>query len=190
MTDQSSPDTSPAPAKPVNSKARGPLFLIFGGVILVAGLGFGAYTLIEGGKSVETDNAYVEASTASITPLISAPVKQADIYETKPVKAGDVLVVLDDTDAKLALAAAQAQLDQATRQIGTYYENDATLKAQADAGAAQVNNAQATYSNAVKAYNDRKALADSGAVSGEDVDRKSTRLNSSHSAVSRMPSSA
>lgn len=57
MPDQSSPsatlDTA-APARPVNSKARGPLFLIFGGVVAVAALGFGAYTLIEGGKSVET----------------------------------------------------------------------------------------------------------------------------------------
>jgi membrane fusion protein (multidrug efflux system) len=189
MPDQSSPSASPsataaiATPAPANSKARGPLFLIFGGVVILAGLAFGAYTLIEGGKSVETDNAYVEASTASITPLVSAPVKEANIYETKPVKAGDVLVVLDDTDAKLALAAAQAQLDQATRQIGTYYENDATLKAQADASAAQVNNAQATYDNAVKAYNDRKALAGTGAVSGEDVQNAKTAVDQAQAAL-------
>jgi membrane fusion protein (multidrug efflux system) len=196
MPDQSSPSATldnqatTAPAKPVNSKARGPLFLIFGGVIVLAGLAFGAYTLIEGGKSVETDNAYVDASTASITPLVSAPVKEANIYETKPVKAGDVLVVLDDTDARLALAAAQAQLDQATRQIGTYYENDATLKAQADASAAQVNNAQATYDNAVKAYNDRKALVDTGAVSGEDVQNARTAMDQAQAALATAKAQA
>jgi membrane fusion protein (multidrug efflux system) len=194
MPDQSStlasPSATAASAKPVNSKARGPLFLIFGGVVVLAGLAFGAYTLIEGGKSVETDNAYVEASTASITPLVSASVKQADIYETKPVKAGDVLVVLDDTDAKLALAAAQAQLDQVTRQVGTYYENDATLKAQADASAAQVNNAQATYDNAVKSYNDRKALADTGAVSGEDVQNAKTAMDQAKAALATAQAQA
>ncbi|MFT4074583.1 MAG: HlyD family efflux transporter periplasmic adaptor subunit [Asticcacaulis sp.] len=190
MTDQSSPDTSPAAAKPANSKARGPLFLIFGGVVVLAGLGFGAYTLIEGGKSVETDNAYVDASTASITPLISAPVKVADIYETKTVKAGDVLVVLDDTDAKLALAAAQAQLDQVTRQVGTYYENDATLKAQADASAAAVNNAQAVYDNALKSYTDRKALSGTGAVSGEDLQNAKAALDQAQAGLATAKAQA
>ncbi|MDV6332200.1 HlyD family efflux transporter periplasmic adaptor subunit [Asticcacaulis sp. 201] len=198
MSDQSSPDAAPqnnAPPvpgasgpnggskPPTSSRARGPLFLIFGGVVLLAGLAFGAYTLIEGGKSVETDNAYVDASSAAVTAQISAPVKSSNIIETQAVKAGDVLVVLDDTDARLALASAKAQLDQVERQVGTYYENDTTLAAQADASTAQVANAQAAYDNAVKAYNDRKSLVAIGAVSGEDLQNAKTTVDQTQAAL-------
>ncbi|ESQ84797.1 hypothetical protein AEAC466_06995 [Asticcacaulis sp. AC466] len=198
MSDQSSPDAAPqdnAPPvpgangpsgggkPPASSRARGPLFLIFGGVVLLAGLAVGAYMLIEGGKSVETDNAYVDASSAAVTAQISAPVKSSNIIETQAVKAGDILVVLDDTDARLALASAKAQLDQVERQVGTYYENDTTLAAQADASTAQVANAQAAYDNAVKAYNDRKSLVAIGAVSGEDLQNAKTTVDQTQAAL-------
>jgi membrane fusion protein (multidrug efflux system) len=162
---------------------RGPMFMIFGGVVVLAGVAWGAYTLIEGGKSVSTDNAYVNASAAQITPQIAAPVVEADINDTKLVHKGDVLVVLDDSDAKLALAAAQANLAQVQRQVGTYYTNDATLKAQEDASAAQIQNAQANLEKAQKAYDDRKALAGTGAVSGEDVTTAKAALDQAVAAV-------
>lgn len=189
MSDQNTSDTAPIPGAsaapaPTASRKRGPLFLIFGGVILLGALAYGAYTLIEGGKTVETDNAYVEATSAAVTAQTAATVKASNIHETQVVKAGDILVVLDDTDARLALAAAQAQLDQAARQVGTYYENDATLKAQADASASQVNSAQASYDNALKAYNDRKTLVGIGAVSGEDLQNAKTALDQAQAALS------
>ncbi len=170
MSDEN-PAPAPAPASGPSgaSPARGPLFLIFGGIVLLAGIGYGAYALIEGGKTVSTDNAYVDASTADVTAQVSAQVLKTNVIETQTVKQGDVLVVLDDTDAQLAMANAQAQLDQVTRQVSTYYTNDATLKAQTDAATAQVANAQAALAKAQAAYNDRKTLADIGAVAGEDL---------------------
>ncbi|MDI7776087.1 HlyD family efflux transporter periplasmic adaptor subunit [Asticcacaulis sp. EMRT-3] len=171
MTDQTSPDSSPAPAPApaAASKSRGPLFMIFGAIIVVAVLLWGGYELLFGGKTVSTDNAYVNASSANVTAQITAPVITANIYDTKPVKKGDVLVVLDNTDTKLALAQAQAQLDQVTRQVSTYYANDATLQAQANAANAQVAAAQAALVKAQKAYDDRKTLVSIGAVTGEDL---------------------
>ena len=50
--------------------------------------------------------------------------------DTQPVKQGDVLVVLDPTDAKLALAEAQAELGQAERQVRGYFATDDALSAQ------------------------------------------------------------
>ena len=178
------------PPKPVNSPNRGPLFMIFGGVILLAGLSYGAYVMIEGGKTVSTDNAYVDASSAAVTPLISAPVKQANITDTKPVQQGDILVVLDDTDAQLALASAQAQLDQVSRQVGTYYSNDATLGAQADAAGAGVANAQAALDHAQQVYNDRQSLVASGAVSGEDAAAAKTAVDQAQAALNNAVANA
>lgn len=168
MSDEN-PSPAPAPAPSGASPARGPMFLIFGGVVALAAIGYGAYALIEGGKTVSTDNAYVDASTADVTAQVSAQVLKTNVTDTQAVKAGDVLVVLDNTDAKLALAAAQSQLDQVTRQVSTYYANDSTLAAQASAAQAQVANAQAALAKAQAAYNDRKTLADIGAVAGEDL---------------------
>lgn len=190
MSEQNSETPAATPPVPTSSANRGPLFLIFGGVIGLAALSYGAYVLIEGGKTVSTDNAYVDASSAAVTPQISAPVAKADIFETEAVKAGDVLVVLDDTDAKLALASAQAQLDQVTRQVGTYYNDDATLAAQVNAGASQVVNAQAAVDHAQKAYDDRKTLVDIGAVSGEDLQAAKTTLDQARAALTTAQAQA
>ncbi len=165
------------------AKSRGPLFMIFGGVVVLGGLAWGAYELLEGGKTVSTDNAYVEASSATVTPQIAATVKTADIYDTKPVKAGDVLVTLDDTDAQLALAQARAQLDQARRQVKGYYTADTTLAAQATAAQAEVASAEAALAQAQKAYDDRKSLAAIGAVAGEDLTNAKAALDKAQAAA-------
>ena len=188
MSDDSKPASPTPPAKAASN--RGPMFMIFGGVVVLAGVAWGAYTLIEGGKTVATDNAYVNASAAQVTPLTSASVVKADINDTKLVHQGDVLVVLDDSDAKLALASAQANLAQVQRQVGTYYTNDATLKAQEDASTAQIENAQANLEKAQKAYDDRKALAGTGAVSGEDVASAKTALDTANAAVATAKAQA
>ncbi|WP_443749245.1 HlyD family secretion protein [Asticcacaulis solisilvae] len=169
--------------KATASKSRGPLFMIFGGVVVLGGLAWGAYELLEGGKTVSTDNAYVEASSATVTPQIAATVKTADIFDTKPVKAGDVLVTLDDTDAQLALAQAQAQLDQARRQVKGYYTADTTLAAQASAAQADVGSADAALAQAQKAYDDRKALVAIGAVAGEDLTNAKAALDKAQAAA-------
>ena len=92
MSDQETSQT-PAPAKA--SPNRGRLFLMFGGAVVAIALVWGGYELLFGGKTVSTDNAYVDASSATITAQIAAPVAQVDIYDTKPVKKGDVLLTLD-----------------------------------------------------------------------------------------------
>ncbi len=170
-------------SKGTASKSRGPLFMIFGGVVVLGGLAWGAYELLEGGKTVSTDNAYVEASSATVTPQIAAQVKSVTIYDTKPVKQGDILVTLDDTDAQLALANAQAQLDQARRQVKGYYTADQTLAAQANAAQAEVASADAAVAQAQKAYDDRKSLVAIGAVAGEDLTNAKATLDRAQAAA-------
>jgi membrane fusion protein (multidrug efflux system) len=188
MSDQ---ETSPNPAPaPKASSNRGRLFLMFGGAVVAIALVWGGYELLFGGKTVSTDNAYVDASSATITAQIAAPVAQVDIYDTKPVKKGDVLLTLDDTDAKLALAAAQAQLDQVNRQVSTIYENDATYAAQVQASQAQVASAQAALDKAQKAYDDRKTLVSIGAVTGEDLTSAKAALDQAKAALNNAQAQA
>src|SRR6185295_13038531 len=79
-------------------------------LVLLGAIGYGAYYFTYASHFVSTDNAYVGAETATVTPLINGPVAQVLVRETQDVNAGDVLVQLDDADARLSLAQAQADL--------------------------------------------------------------------------------
>src|ERR1700741_3035032 len=92
-----------------NLKRRKRLFLLFGALALKAGIGYGIYAYGYASRYVSTDNAYTSAETAQVTPAIGGIVREVRVTDTQQVKQGDVVVVLDDTDAALALAQAQAE---------------------------------------------------------------------------------
>jgi membrane fusion protein (multidrug efflux system) len=79
-------------------------------VVILGALAYGIYVFAFAGRSVSTDNAYVGAEVAQVTPLVSGPVASVSARETEFVKAGQPLVVLDDSDAKIAVAQAEAAL--------------------------------------------------------------------------------
>ena len=60
----------------------------------------------------ETDDAYVRADWVAISPRIAGYVAQVLVEDNQPVKAGDVLVRIDDRDFTERLNSAQAQLQQ------------------------------------------------------------------------------
>jgi membrane fusion protein (multidrug efflux system) len=148
---------------------------LFAGVTL-CGAGYYAYDYFIGSRYVTTDNAYVGAETAHVTPLVGGPVKEVRVSDTDTVKKGDILVVLDDTDARLALAQAEAALGQAERRVRGYFANDEGLSAQVTArgadqarAAADVAAAKSALDRARVDYSRRQALAASGSVSGEEL---------------------
>ena len=133
------------------------------------------YALI-GRNSVFTDDAYVDAESAQVTPLTSASVVAVHVNDTQFVKAGSVLVELDPTDAKIALAQAQADLAEARRHFRQTLATGASLDAQLSARGDEITQAQAQLDSARatadKAHIDltrREALAASGGVSGEEL---------------------
>jgi len=80
-------------------------------------LAYGAYDVLFASNHVETDNAYVGADVAQITTQVTAPVREVLVSDTQAVKKGDVLVRLDDTDARIALAKAEANLALTERRV-------------------------------------------------------------------------
>lgn len=145
-------------------------------LLLAAALGYGAWWWLAGSRAVSTDNAYVGGDVAQITPLVTAAVKAVRVSDTQAVKRGDVLVALDDTDQRLAVEAARAELDRAIRRVRGYRATDRALAAQASAqrlavasARAGVAQAKATVDRALLEYERRKGLAGSGAVSDEEI---------------------
>ncbi len=119
------------------------------GVVVVLGIiAWGLYYVLVTSHHVETDNAYVGADTALVTPLIAGPVAKVLVVETQVVKAGDPLVVLDDSDAKIAVAEAEAALGQAQRRVQGFYASDSALAGQVAARAADISRSDAAIASA------------------------------------------
>jgi membrane fusion protein (multidrug efflux system) len=97
-------------AKPIVDAARKKrrwkvLGALLAGKLLI---GAGAYAFIDR-DHVSTDNAYVQADSAQVTPLVSAAVIDVAVVNTQVVKKGQILLRLDDSDTRLALAKADAE---------------------------------------------------------------------------------
>jgi membrane fusion protein (multidrug efflux system) len=165
------------------TKKRKKLFAILGGVILLGGLSYATYWHFIGSRYISTDNAYTAAEISQITPAINGIVADVKVVDTQYVKQGEVLVVIDNSDAKLALLQAEADLDRSERRVQSYFANDAGLAAQVLArdaeqsrAAAQVLSAQADLQRAELDLHRREALAKSGSVSGEELTNARTAL--------------
>jgi membrane fusion protein (multidrug efflux system) len=174
-----------APATPAQTaqSRRKILFMGLGGAVLSAALAAGLYWYFIGAHYVSTDNAYVDASVAQVTPQVSAAVTAVNVIETQHVNAGDVLITLDDSDAKIALMKAQAQLDQIERRVRGYFANEDSLAGQQAAREAEIASANAQVASASSELDRartelkrREGLAASGAVSGEEMTSAQSRF--------------
>jgi membrane fusion protein (multidrug efflux system) len=172
--DQETLDQAVSSAEKTTQRKR--LFAGLAAAAVLAGGGYYAYDTLVASHHVSTDNAYVGAYSAEITPLVGGPVAAVEVADTQTVRKGQVLVRLDDTDARLALANAEAALQMAERKVRGYMANDEGLGAQVSARAAgqaqaraQVAAAQSNLQRARIDLDRRKALAADGSVSGEEL---------------------
>jgi membrane fusion protein, multidrug efflux system len=125
---------------------------------------------------VSTDNAYVSADSAQVTPLVSAAVIDVPVVNTQIVRKGQIILRLDDSDARLALVRAEAEYFKARRQYSQTAANSGSLAAQISARDADVGQARAQLTSAEASFGKaridlarRSELAASGAVSGEEL---------------------
>jgi membrane fusion protein, multidrug efflux system len=175
------PAANASRATPTSGRKR--LFAIFGAVLALGALSYGSYWWIFSSRRVSTDNAYVDATSAQITPLISAAVTELRVKDTQHVRAGDVIIVLDGADARLALSQAEAQLGQALRRVQGYFANDSALASQIAAREAEIASARSDLERTRSDYERRKALAEGGAVSAEDLTTARGRLQQATAAL-------
>lgn len=89
------------------------LFGIFGAALLLAGVAVAIWWALTQQGRVSTDNAYVGAEPALVTALGTGVIADVRVGNTGTVKKDDVLVILDDRDARIDLTIAKAALRQA-----------------------------------------------------------------------------
>jgi membrane fusion protein (multidrug efflux system) len=134
----------------------------FAGVLLLAAAGAGLRWYEVAQRYVSTDDAYVDADSAQVTPQINGTILQVPVTDTTHVKRGQVLVRLDPADSELALEQAQANYGQAVRRVRQYFANAAEASAQVDAQISNVTRAKLDYDR-------RVALAQQNAISAEQL---------------------
>ena len=78
----------PRPERPDLGARCKKLFAGLGVALATAAVG---YWLLADNDHVATDNAYVGAETAQVTPLVSGPVDSVAVVNTQAVKRGDIL---------------------------------------------------------------------------------------------------
>jgi membrane fusion protein, multidrug efflux system len=87
------------------------LAIIGGAVVLIAATVTGAYAWL--GGSVSTDDAQVDGHIVTISPKVGGHVVDVLVNDNQPVKAGDVIVRIDDRDFRAKVDQARAAVLQA-----------------------------------------------------------------------------
>ena len=101
---------APKPAAPVAARPRGGRRFVLLVVVPLAALALGLVWWLSGGRWVSTDNAYVGADKALITPYVTGPIVAIHVKEGQKVAVGDPLFDIDPAPYRTALALAQGRL--------------------------------------------------------------------------------
>ncbi len=153
----------------VNNNKRKKGLTIAIALFLILGLAWLAYWFFYARYHEETDNAYASGNMVMVNAQTVGTVEAIMADENQEVKAGQVLIKLNPTDAQVALSQAQAQLAQATRQIQNAFNS-------AGVANAQLNQARSAVQTAQDAVNRRAKLVGTGAVSKEEYDQARNAL--------------
>lgn len=176
-----------APSAPVTSKKRSPRKAILPIVVLTAfgGGGWFGYNYYTVGRfMVSTDDAYIAGDIATISPKVMGYVKSVNVKQNQAVKAGDVLVTLDNGDYTIARQQAQATID--TQNL-TLQRIDAQILG-ADAGVAQAQaqktSLEAAQHNSQQAFDRSSQLVARNVTSQASLDQATAALDQSNASLS------
>jgi len=173
-----------------NSTERGPrkaerrrVLLVAAAAFAVAGLAYAAYWTLFVRHHVRTDDAYVQGNVVQVTPQVAGTVVSVNADDTDFVQAGAPLVTLDRADATVALDQAQAALALTVREVRTLYVGNSTWEANIAQREAEVGRARTELTRAEDDLARRSKLADSGAVSGEEMNHARSAVANAQAAL-------
>jgi len=152
--------------------------LLMGVVPLVAVLA-GVSLYLTTGRYVGTDNAYVKADIASVSPEVSGNIQAALVAENAHVTKGQPILAIDDTNYKIALAGAEAQL----RNVVASIESDKARFRQKEASLAIM---QSNVAFAEREFKRQSSLAASNFASTQKLDEARHALDSARQNIALL----
>ena len=138
-------------------------------IFAAAGLAYGAYWGLFGSNRQTTDDAYVAGNRVPVMAEAEGTVVAVLADETSEVQQGQVLVRLDDSDARVNLQEAEARLASTVRHVQELYATDKQLTAKAEAQ-------QATLAQARSDYQRHQQLNRRGYYSDSALEHSSTQV--------------
>ncbi len=150
--------------------------VILGAALTLIALAWLAWWLLYARFYESTDDAYVAGDMVNVMSQVSGTAVSIGADETDLVEAGQELVRLDATDARIALQDAEQQLARTVRQTRTVFATRDQLRAVVDQRRADLARAQADFER-------RRSLAASGAVSGEELGHAQDALKAARDAL-------
>jgi membrane fusion protein (multidrug efflux system) len=142
-TDRPTADANDSGMAAKDPAKRRRALLIVAAVFILAGLAWFALWFFVFSTRVKTDNAYVGGNQVAISAQVPGTVVAILADDTQRVEAGQVLVRLDPTDAKVRLEQARSALAQAVRGVRQQTSSASSADAQVDAARLAVQKADA-----------------------------------------------
>lgn len=146
-------------------KARRPAAIGAIALCLLAAGGAGIRWWTAGRFMVSTDNAYVRADIATISPRVTGYIVNVGVRDNQRVAKGDVLATLDDRDYRMRVSRAEGAVAAAKAALDAQYAAIANLDAQGErqrsviaATTADVQARQADHRQATLEYRRERAL--------------------------------
>ncbi len=143
-------------------------------VLAISGAAYLGHAAWFGAHYVETDNAQIGGDIAPISSRISGFVVDVPVRENQLVKKGELLITLDDRDAKARLAQAEAELLSAMTITGSQGQAASQLQsvaAQARQSQALMTQVQAEHDQAARELQRARTLLKQGLISQQAVDQ-------------------
>lgn len=160
--------------------------------LLAAGLTYVCSRFIHLGNVEYTDNAQVKQHITPINTRVSGFIKKIYFEEYKPVHKGDTLVIIEDTEFRLKLAQAEADLANALSGQEATSAGIATTQNNLSVNDANIEEAKVQMENAERELKRHKKLLEEDAVTRQQYDNAKTAYESAkarYQQVSRMKQS-
>ena len=165
------PDVAPRDTKVLRRLLMG----VVPAVVIAGAIGW--YVL--GGRYVGTDNAYIKAEIASISPEVSGNIKKVMVTDNQSVAKGQPLLIIDDTNYKIMLAGAEAQMRSAASNI----ESDKARYRQKQASLALM---QSDVAFAEREFKRQSTLASSNFVAAAKLDEAKHKMDSARQNITLL----
>ncbi len=126
-------------------RRRKTALLGLGAIFTAAAIGYGTYWGIYGNTRQSTDDAYVAGNRVPVMTEAEGTVTAVLADETTEVQQGQVLVRMDDADARVALQEAEAKLAATVRRVEELYATDKQLMAKTEEQQANLSQSRSDY---------------------------------------------
>lgn len=131
----------------------------------------------------QTDNAFIKGRTTVISSQVSGYVTEVMVGDFESVKAGDVLVKIDDRNFKQQLEQAEANIEVALTDLSTNEQDTGSSQAQINARMADLNSAKVSVASAAQDVARYEGLDEIGAVSKAEVMHTRAKLAQAQAGV-------